>query len=195
MIALRRSRRTTGGTPSRVNAIGAWCTDTSKIPGMSLRNNWLQSLLNFLQSNLFYFLLMLLLTKQQWHSWVVKAVSWSWNFLWRLRTAIIALPNHVLRFLTRVSSCVWDAIAQHLPGAGVAPTQLPVGTPSAIASAMQPAPTGSSLPMFVNNSAWMQWEAVQRHHHQSAVFAMQAAHHGYEHPICTTGTAEGPSLW
>lgn len=72
------------------------------------------------------------------------------------------------------------------------PPQLPPGTASAIATAMQDPPQRRQFP---NSSSWMQWDAYQRQHNLSAVFAMHAAQHGYAHSICTTGTAGGPSLW
>ncbi|HLW24192.1 MAG TPA: hypothetical protein VKT22_07520 [Steroidobacteraceae bacterium] len=55
----------------------------------------------------------------------------------------------------------------------ITPEPLPVGTPAAIATAMQP-----PVPPLVNNSQWMQWEHAERQHQLAANFAMMSTMRG-----------------
>lgn len=103
--------------------------------------------------------------------------------LLRARTLWPWLKTRTRRLRSRDKTVALTGLRADLtPGslsASLSTPELPPGTASAIAMAMQPPPPRAPLPQFINNSNWMQWEAAQRQHDVAARFAMASAQRGF----------------
>jgi hypothetical protein len=160
---------------------------------VSFRKNWFPSLvisaLQLLAGGLIY--------KQQVQPWVENLLSQPWDRILRVAGYILGLSallfgllraralwpwvrNVVARRRNREivlplsGSSVSTTISKAAVTASVSSPDLPPGTASAIAMAMQPPPQRSQLGQFVNTSMMQQWEAYQRHHDLQTRFAIDS---------------------
>jgi hypothetical protein len=130
--------------------------------------------------------------------WVDKTLRASRNAIVRAGAATFALPALILcrmrawlpgRYAMRPKPTIEQLTGQIINTSGFysaltpVPEPLPVGTPAAVATAMQATPMPSR---FVNTPQWMMWEAHQRQHDLAARFAMQSTMPKFNPAMFTT---------